>query len=253
MDNINIEENDSPIALNKQSTGFKWFFDFYFTTISNDGLKPGDIVLLDEPAINLHPQSQIELRLLMKDFAQQNDITFIISTHSPFLVDYDHLDELRIVKKESLITEIENKFTQFDEIDVSEPIQSALTIERFMMFNPKNNVVFVEGITDYNYLIGFKKLFKEHNLTFIPLKGLLEYSDEKIQSISDKFRTPIVLVDADDAGMKFAKKCEEFKNISVVAVNEVGGSKVTIEDLFSSKDKTLYLQVLQLLIWRMIR
>jgi len=237
---FDIQENGVALALDKQSTGFKWFFDFYFSTISLVGLKPGDIILFDEPAINLHPQSQIELRKIMKDFSVKNDVTIILSTHSPFLVDMDHLDELRIIRKETLVTRIDNKFTNFDEFNVVEPIQTALTIERFMMFNPKNNVVFVEGITDYNYLNAFKFMLNKHNITFVPIQGLKDYPEEKIEMISKMFRNPLILLDADIAGKDFAVKCQKHKNISVLLISEVGDNINQLEDLFTKGDKEKY-------------
>lgn len=235
-----IDDNELAISYDRQSTGFQWFFNFFFSTIAGNGIKDGDIVLLDEPATNLHPQSQIELRRLIKKFALDQNITFVISTHSPFLVDLNHLDELRITRKEGRATIIENKFTNFDEIDVSDPIQSALTIERFMMFNPKNNVVFVEGVTDYNYLIAFNQLFESNDLSFIPIQGLLDLSEEKIQSIAKKHRNPYVLIDSDHAGNKFKVLCEKHDNINIFSINEVDAKFNTIEDLFTDNDKDKY-------------
>ena len=47
------------------------------------------IVLLDEPFSNLDPTSQYRLRQIIKDFQQQNNSTFLISSH-----DLNHVAEV---------------------------------------------------------------------------------------------------------------------------------------------------------------
>lgn len=83
-------EDEDPIMIEMQSTGFRWFFNLYFNFICSNELKPGDIIVMDEPATNLHPEGQKELRAFIKKFAIENNLTFIIATHSPFLIDADN-------------------------------------------------------------------------------------------------------------------------------------------------------------------
>ena len=65
-----LNRGNSGISLDYQSTGFKWFFNLYFNLLSETSLKPGDIIIMDEPATNLHVKGMIELRAFLKDFAE---------------------------------------------------------------------------------------------------------------------------------------------------------------------------------------
>ena len=164
------------LDLDHQSTGFKWFFDFFFNVYASKEFKLGDIILMDEPATNLHVKGQDELRDFLKQFAVQSGITFVIATHSPFLVNLDYLDEIRLLIPQSdNTTWINNSFTTVnpDDADSLLPIRESLTVRNSVLLDPKQIVVFVEGITDYNYLVAMKKLVGNYNnLTFLPINGL---------------------------------------------------------------------------------
>src|SRR5690606_7725645 len=74
--------NETPLHLDKQSLGFKWFFEFYFTMVAKSGLNRGDIIVMDEPATNLHVSGIVELRKFIKEYAERNELTFVLSTHN---------------------------------------------------------------------------------------------------------------------------------------------------------------------------
>jgi energy-coupling factor transporter ATP-binding protein EcfA2 len=50
----------------------------------------GKVLLLDEPALNLHPTMQVELRKILEESASTNQI--LVVTHSPLLVSLDYSD-----------------------------------------------------------------------------------------------------------------------------------------------------------------
>ena len=106
--------NEQSIALDYQSTGFRWFFNLYFNLLAANKLNPGDIVIMDEPATNLHVKGQQELRVFLKEFAMKNDITIVLATHSPFLIDMDYLDELRVVTMDNNVSSINNDFSTIE-------------------------------------------------------------------------------------------------------------------------------------------
>ena len=242
-----------PIMYDQQSIGFKWFFNFYFNFICLNQLKVGDIVVIDEPATNLHVKGQRELRKFIKEFAIQNGITFVISTHSPFLIDVDNLDELRIVSAKDGEAKIENIFSacSIDDIDTLLPIKESLTIEQHVLYNNKSEVVWVEGITDYCYLTMFKRLFREENIYFLPFNGVGK-DDKKQKEILERlcaidFRRRNIILDADSAGMAMKKNCHEtvFNNAILISdLDEKDKKFIEIEDLFSKRDREKY-QVLK--------
>ncbi|MDK2819395.1 MAG: ATP-binding protein, partial [Mycoplasmataceae bacterium] len=72
------KDGNVPINLDSQSWGFKWFFNFFFNVFSNRELYAGTIVLIEEPAVNLHVEGQIKWIEFVREFAVKNKITFVI-------------------------------------------------------------------------------------------------------------------------------------------------------------------------------
>ena len=239
---FSLFRGEQTISLDYQSTGFRWFFNLFFNLLNSTDLNPGDIIIMDEPATHLHVQGQKELRVFLKDFAIKNDITIVIATHSPFLIDLDYLDELRVIVNKENISSIENNFAAVNENDPDSllPIKESLTVENHILVNPEEKVVFVEGITDYNYLTAFKKLFGKTNITFLPINGVGRTKEdcEKISQRLMKIRKkdPILLVDNDKAGNCMKDVNKENKDFTIISLNQADSSFKTIESLFDPED-----------------
>jgi ABC-type multidrug transport system ATPase subunit len=249
-----IFEGNQSISLDRQSTGFKWFFNFYFNMYSGNGLQAGDLVVMDEPATNLHVSGQIELLKFIREFGKNNNILIIISTHSPSLIDIDYLDEIRIIDKDEIGTHITNKFNAIKDAnkkertsDITAPIRSSLTITPNYLVEFKQKIVFVEGITDYGYLIAMRNKLSESNpefqsLKFIPFDGVTDEKKNPKTNVSDLFNSiayhPIVLVDSDAAGQDFVSKNKQ-SNLELLTLKDIDESFKEIEDLFDVEDKKL--------------
>lgn len=246
-------DNEDPIMIEYQSTGFRWFFNLYFKFLCGSKLNPGDIVIMDEPATHLHPQGQIELRRFIKEFAIRNGITFVIATHMPFLINIDNYDELRVVSMNNNITKIDNLFTavSMDDPDSLIPIKESLTIKQNVLYDYETQVVWVEGITDYNYLTMFKNLLGIKNISFIPFKGVGSNDNNQLQIIKKLkdifFPKRMILVDGDKAGLAFKNHCKGTCFESRIAtIGDLTTDKkkfIEIEDMFSSDDKIKFLSL----------
>ncbi|GAA7669734.1 hypothetical protein HpBhutan358_02460 [Helicobacter pylori] len=98
-------DNQKPIILSQQSTGFQWAFNFMFGFLYNVGsnfsFNKNIIYVMDEPAAHLSVPAKKEFRKFLKEYAHKHNTTFVLATHDPFLVDTDHLDEIRIVEKKN--------------------------------------------------------------------------------------------------------------------------------------------------------
>ncbi|GAA7974533.1 hypothetical protein HpRN138_02480 [Helicobacter pylori] len=107
-------DNQKPIILSQQSTGFQWAFNFMFGFLYNVGsnfsFNKNIIYVMDEPAAHLSVPARKEFRKFLKEYAHKHNTTFVLATHDPFLVDTDHLDEIRIVEKKEEGSAIENTF-----------------------------------------------------------------------------------------------------------------------------------------------
>jgi predicted ATPase len=59
--------------------------------------KPGDVVVLDEPELSLHPQLLRKLSTLLVEYAATRQI--VISTHSPYFVNFDAIASGAVVSR----------------------------------------------------------------------------------------------------------------------------------------------------------
>lgn len=235
---LTIFIGEIPLHLDKQSSGFKWFFNFYFSVLAQTSMQRGDIIIMDEPATNLHMQGIQELRSFIKEYAKKTEMTFVISTHIPFFVDIDYLEEVRVVHRVGESAVIDNKFHAIgvEETDALKAIKDALTVGRYVLYDQNNkHTIFVEGITDYCYLTAFKILFKMNNIVFLPIQGV--YKNGIIDTLQKSEKYPTILVDGDTAGLSFKEKNSNKKNVEIFALTDCDPNWKTIEDLFSNEDK----------------
>ncbi|GAA7233762.1 hypothetical protein HpCK35_21310 [Helicobacter pylori] len=259
--------NQKPIILSKQSTGFQWAFNFMFGFLYNVGsnfsFNKNIIYVMDEPATPLSVPARKEFRKFLKEYAHKNHVTFVLATHDPFLVDTDHLDEIRIVEKETEGSAIKNHFNYSlndasKDSDALYQIKRSLGVGQHVFHNPKKHrIIFVEGITDYCYLSAFKLYFNKHNpqfpFTFLPISGLKNNPNkmkETLQKLCELDNNPIVLTDDDrkDGSDPQRAKSEEFKNaneemhdpIRILQLSKCNKKFKQIEDCFSENDKKEY-------------
>ncbi|GAA9506224.1 hypothetical protein UBN25_03530 [Helicobacter pylori] len=260
-------DNQKPIILSEQSSGFQWAFNFMFGFLYNVGsnfsFNHNIIYVMDEPATHLSVPARKEFRKFLKEYAHKNHVTFVLATHDPFLVDTDHLDEIRIVEKEIEGSAIKNSFNYplnnaSKDSDALYQIKRSLGVGQHVFHNPKKHrIIFVEGITDYCYLSAFKLYFNKHNpqfpFTFLPISGLKKESNEMketIQKLRELDNNPIVLTDDDrkDGSDPQKAKSEQFKNaneemhdpIKILQLSDCNEKFKQIEDCFSANDRKKY-------------
>ena len=86
------------VPFDDRSKGFVWFFSFltYFSSIEEQ--EECDLVLLlDEPGLNLHALAQNDfLRFIDERLAPKHQVVY--TTHSPFMINLNHLDRIRTVQ-----------------------------------------------------------------------------------------------------------------------------------------------------------
>ncbi len=178
------------VVLKKQSTGFQWAFNFMFGFLYNVGsnfsFNKNIIYVMDEPAAHLSVPARKKFRKFLKEYAHKHNTTFVLATHDPFLVDTDHLDEIRIVEKKEEGSAIKNTFNYSLKNDANrnsdalDKIKRSFGVGQHVFHNPqKHRIIFVEGTTDYCYLSAFKLYFNEREFknnpipfTFLPILGL---------------------------------------------------------------------------------
>ncbi|WRG65735.1 ATP-binding protein [Helicobacter pylori] len=263
------DNQNEPIILSQQSTGFQWAFNFMFGFLYNVGshfsLNKNIIYVMDEPATHLSVPARKEFRKFLKEYAHKNHVTFVLATHDPFLVDTDHLDEIRIVEKETEGSAIKNHFNYplnnaGKDSDALYQIKRSLGVDQHVFHNPqKHRIIFVEGITDYCYLSAFKLYFNKREFkdnpipfTFLPISGLKNNPndmEETIQKLCELDNNPIVLTDDDRkcvfnqqaTSERFKRANEEMHDpITILQLSKCDENFKQIEDCFSANDRNKY-------------
>ncbi|GAA8096221.1 hypothetical protein HpDR14_07890 [Helicobacter pylori] len=263
------DNQNEPIILSQQSTGFQWAFNFMFGFLYNWGshfsLNENIIYVMDEPATHLSVPGRREFRRFLKEYAHKNHVTFVLATHDPFLVDTDHLDEIRIVEKETGGSAIKNNFNYplndaSRNSDALDKIKRSLGVGQHVFHNPqKHRIIFVEGITDYCYLSAFKlylryKEYKDNPIpfTFLPISGLKNNPNkmkETIQKLCELDNHPIVLTDDDRkcvfnqnaTSERFKRANEEMHDpTTILQLSDCDRCFKQIEDCFSANDRKKY-------------
>lgn len=166
-------------SLGARSRGFQWMFSFAcllrFLEEEYDQL----VVLLDEPGQSLHGDAQRELVKLIRSQSGSSK-QFLYTTHSPFMIDPDRLEDVRIVDG----TNAETGAVVRDDVDSVGndsllPLQSALgySVLAPLMIGP--NVLLVEGVSDIAYLRAWQSLMLkdgreslDERWTIVPCGGI---------------------------------------------------------------------------------
>ncbi|WP_104749206.1 AAA family ATPase [Helicobacter cynogastricus] len=248
-----IYKDETIVSLSHQSTGFQKFFHFFFNFLYKDEIGEGDIVLIDEPENSLSVPAQREFRSFLRDFGRKQGIIFIVSTHSPFMLDMDHLDEVRMIvrntKRESKGSWIANNFStlNYGQVDTLKKLCEALGISKISLKDEQ--VIFVEGIMDYNIFSAYQQTYtKDKPFTFLPIGGLGQ-DDGKEREVKIKalvhfikemdIHHPLLLVDGDQAGEEIKKEAQKQGVVAITLKEALGRSeqKITLESLFDLEDR----------------
>jgi hypothetical protein len=148
------------VSFDDRSSGFVWFFSFlvWFSQLHRtfgDNL----IILLDEPAMNLHPRAQEDL---LRYIAEELEPKFqvIYSTHSPFMVNAKRLGDVRTVEDvvgpndESFGTKVGLPAVTSNP-DTVLPVQAALGYDITRNLQVGEHTLLVDNPSDLLYLTWF--------------------------------------------------------------------------------------------------
>lgn len=240
-----IKENNSTYEPSMRSEGKRWHLSFYIKVTSRVLEEQNNVILVDEPGLFLHPEAQ---RNILEKFEKLSEKTNIIfSTHSPYLLEMDKLERIKLVTKfDKEGTQIENKLHKVCDKETLTPILSAIGLKMNSGIDGINKLknVIVEGITDVYYLQAFKKIrnkTEEQNINFIMGGGVgnMPIVGTIIHGWGGKV---MYLFDSDEGGKNGQKnwnknwKGGEDLVLTILDNSEFG----TIENLFSEEDAQKY-------------
>lgn len=212
---VSDDKRPDRVALESRSTGLQWFLSFYliFLMGTKKHLK-NSIILLDEAGLSLHPLAQKDLLSFFKNLSSNNQI--IHTTHSPFLVDTDNIDNVKIayVDNDGYTVASNNLRANTDpKHDTSVyAVHAALGLSVSDILLQGCNPIIVEGPSDQYYLNTIKtwliasgQYLPKKELVFIPsggVKGIPAIAS--IVSVNGEL--PFVIIDSDSSGRNFKAK-----------------------------------------------
>lgn len=261
-DNLYLEFSFNDIKHSSNGAGDGYINIFNIVDSLYDSSE-NNVILIDEPEISLHPDLQRKLFDLLVEYSKDKQI--IISTHSPYFVDWNVFSNkgkiIRFKKKEEFINIYE--LTERTKKDIRGLLEDSfnphiLSLNANEIFFLNDNVIVTEGQDD---VLCYKQIFKkfnfESNASFfgwgaggaekmkIILSILYELGYEKVFTIVDN--------DKRDTVQKLQKKFPSY-GFYAISANDVRNKKDDkinkiiniIENIeFEKETKKMIIDVLQ--------
>lgn len=230
---------------NLRSSGFRWFFSFLAAFTEFETRKEPVIVLLDEPGLTLHARAQADLLRFVNE-RLASAVQVIYTTHSPFLVETDKIERVRIVEDGGPKTgaTVTQEALTVGESSVF-PLQAALgyDIAQHLFIGATN--LLVEGPSDFVFLDALSRVLADAGRTsldahwrVIPTGGASNIP--AFVTLMGQNLEVTVLIDSGTEGAERLEKAIDAARIKrerIVQVNEVTGRRHSdIEDLFEVDD-----------------
>ena len=229
--------------LNRRAEGFKWTFSFIvnFAAETQRAELKEAILLLDEPARNLHPTQQRGISDLLKNLAGLNQVLY--ATHSPYMIfDYapGNLLVVELDKKKHL-SRIYYDYWNADDLTLT-PILYGLSrglvesiVDREIGYNSRR-VIIVETIADTMYLNAFDKYLEDPNISMNPLNIVAAYNKNSVLPLAIFYRNhgynTFVLLDNTKESKDISTQlvANEFSKVQTIFFEHDGKPLQSIED-----------------------
>lgn len=243
-------------GIGTRSAGFVWFFSFLAWYSAEKKKDEPLVLLLDEPGLSLHGKAQQDLlRYFDAEIITNPKHQLLYTTHSPFMVDPQHFERVRIVQDRGIDADHElpreedgtKVFTDVLEAtpDSLFPLQAALGYEICQTLFIGPNSLVVEGPSDLLYIQAISALLQDKGETglssdwtishaqglgkipaFVALIGaqknlnvavLVDYKKKDQQSIENLYKTKLLK-----------------KNQVLTYADFVSADEADVEDMFNA-------------------
>jgi len=235
--------------LNRRAEGFKWTFSFivnFAAETQKSELKEA-ILLLDEPARNLHPTQQMGISDLLKNLAGSNQVLY--ATHSPFMIfDYTPGNLLVVeLDKKNHLSRIFYDYWKADDATLT-PILYGLSkglvdsITNRDVGNNSRPLIIVETMSDTMYLNAFDKFLQDPNISMNPLNVIPAYTKNSVLPLSIFYHNhgynTFVLLDNEYESNQIAEqlKNNKFSETQIIFFEREGNLLESIEDYMVTED-----------------
>ncbi len=235
--------------LSRRAEGFKWTFSFIvnFAAETQRAELKEAILLLDEPARNLHPTQQMGISDLLKNLAGSNQVLY--ATHSPFMI-FDYTPGNLLVVELDKRKHLSKIFYEYWNADDSTlvPILYGLSkglvesiVDREIGTNSRP-VIIVETMSDAMYLNAFDKFLQDPNISMNPLNVVAAYNKNAVLPLAifyrnHGYRTFILLDDTDESKQISSQLISNgFSEVQTIFFEQQGKKLKTIEDFLNLED-----------------
>ena len=235
--------------LNRRAEGFKWTFSFIvnFAAETQRAELKEAILLLDEPARNLHPTQQMGISELLKNLAGSNQVLY--ATHSPFMIfDYTPGNLLVVeLDKRKHLSRIFYDYWNADDKTLT-PILYGLCrgqvesiVDREIGTNSRP-VIIVETMSDSMYLNAFDKLLQDPNISMNPLNVVAAYSKNSVLPLAIFYRNhgynTFILLDNSEESKQIAAQLgsNNFSRLQTIFFEKEGKKIDSIEEYITLED-----------------
>jgi len=235
--------------LNRRAEGFKWTFSFIvnFAAETQRAELKEAILLLDEPARNLHPTQQMGISDLLKNLAGSNQVLY--ATHSPFMIfDYTPGNLLVVeLDKRKHLSRIFYDYWNADDKTLT-PILYGLCrgqvesiVDREIGTNSRP-IIIVETMSDSMYLNAFDKFLQDPNISMNPLNVIAAYNKNSVLPLAIFYRNhgyrTFVLLDNSEESKQISAQLvsNEFSSIQTIFFERDGKKLESIEDYIALED-----------------
>lgn len=247
---VSDKKRPAEISLESRSTGLQWFLSFYLTfLVETKGELKNSILLLDEAGLSLHPLAQKDLINFFKGLAETNQL--IYTTHSPFLVDTENIDNVKLAyvaeDGHTIITDNLRENSRKNDSPSIYAVHAALGLNVCDVILQGCMPIIVEGITDQFYLnaiktalIKNKKITPSKEMVFFPAGGAKNIKILSSVISGPNSELPYVIIDSDSMGRKFyeqikASLYKDNENRLITISSIVDFDNAEIEDLIPFK------------------
>lgn len=214
---VSDQRRTEEVELEGRSTGLQWFLSFYLIfLVESQDAHQGAVLLLDEPGLSLHPLAQRDLSQFFDSLSERNQLVY--TTHSPFLVDPDHLDRVKAVYVRddgttAVSADLRASASESAQGKSIYPVWAALglTVSDTMLQGAQP--LLVEGVSDQYYLgaikallIGAGRIQPRREIVFVPTGGVKGIRATAAILASQEEEPPYALLDSDGAGVGLAQQ-----------------------------------------------
>jgi predicted ATPase len=246
---VSDRQRPEPIELENRSTGLQWFLSFFLVFLVERGSKgqhANAVLLLDEAGHSLHPLAQRDLAAFFANLSTTNQV--IHTTQSPFLVDTNHVDRVKVVYIDSQGFTVASENLRAAEGQGNQQ-RSVYAVHAALGLSVSDTLlqgclpVIVEGVSDQvylsaikNWLIQAKAIAPKAEVIFVPAGGTKGIKPLTSLLTAKEGALPPIVMDSDAAGrtMQATLKGELYRAFPKKLIHAgefVDVSEAEIEDL----------------------